>query len=646
MAKLDYKPAEKVAVAGLIVQLLAGCAGIVFYYLTGAATVRVFLWQAFVAVPIWLVALVHLRQRRLAEDEAAEWERLEAERRAGGARGALFEADEIQAFAARNRLRFMERVLMQIVAGILVLAIGGIVVGLVLTGIQGDREIVKERALLGLFSLLCVAFILFLIAKYASGMARQVTWRPLRAPASFMMLSTLFALLSFVALGFAVFGAMKLDRYLAMAMVVVLAVVGLETLINFVLDFYRPRVEGVEFRASFDSRLLGLLSEPGGILRTVADTLDYQFGFKISQTWFYQIVEQMVAPVLLFLVFVLYALSAVVIVDADERGVLERFGRYRCVVRPGLVWKWPWPVEKVYRFRANETKTFALGHAGERTVKEGIFWTRKHYETEYETLVAAKQAGEKGGIPVNLLVAAITVRYRIRDDDKSLYNWYYNCSESEKLLEGICSREHQKYFAGVDLIRLLGEDRGKAAEDLRARMQAAADEAHLGVDVLNVGLEEIHPPIGEGPGGATGLAESFQRRVEALEQMHVDVLKAEKDAIKAVSDAETEGQKMIYDAQGDYAEKVYREAGLADLFRTRAEVFQGPAEKVFRVRRLMDALEKNYGGTRKLIVGAQSVKQHLRLNLEDPKQVTIEEIPEFEKPIVPETPDKNKPLAK
>jgi len=646
VAKLEYKPAEKVAVAGLLVQLLAGGAATLFYYLTGAATVRVLLWQAFIAVPVWLMALVHLRQRRLADEEAAEWERLEAERRAGGARGALFEADEIQAFAARNRLRFMERVLMQVVAAILVLAIGGVVAALVLTGVQGDRQLVEERALLGLFSLLCVTFILFLIAKYASGMARQSTWRPLRAPASFMMLSVPFGFASLVALGFGVFGVVKLDRYLAWAMVIVLGVIGLEILINFVLDFYRPHVEGVEFRASFDSRLLGLLSEPGGILKTVAETLDYQFGFKISQTWFYQIVEQMVAPVLLFLVFVLYALSSVVIVDSDERGVLERFGKYRCIVRPGWVWKWPWPIERVYRFRANDTKAFTLGHAGERTVKDGIFWTRKHYETEYETLVAAQQGGDKTGIPVNLLVAAITVRYRIRDDDQSLYHWYYNCSESEKLLEGLCSREHQRYFAGVDLIKLLGEHRAKASHDLRERMQAAADEAQLGVDILHVGLEEVHPPIGEGPTGAVGLAESFQRRVQALEQMHVDILKAEKEAIKIINDARIEAQKMVYEAQGDYAEKVYREAGLASLFKTRAEVFRGPAEKVFRVRRLMDALEKNYANTRKVIVGAQSIKQHLRLNLEEPKEVTIEEIPEFEKPVMPEERDRNKQLAK
>jgi len=60
-----------------------------------------------------------------------------------------------------------------------------------------------------------------------------------------------------------------------------------ETLISLVLEIYRPRVKGRIGPPLYESRTIGLLGQPEGIVSTVAHTLDYQFGFKVSETWFY-----------------------------------------------------------------------------------------------------------------------------------------------------------------------------------------------------------------------------------------------------------------------------------------------------------------------------------------------------------------------
>ncbi len=82
---------------------------------------------------------------------------------------------------------------------------------------------------------------------------------------------------------------------------------GLEIALNLVMDIYRPRLNGQYSRSAFDSRLLGIINEPGGILRSAADALDYQFGFQVSQTWFYKLLEQAIIPLILFGVVTLYA---------------------------------------------------------------------------------------------------------------------------------------------------------------------------------------------------------------------------------------------------------------------------------------------------------------------------------------------------
>ena len=173
-------------------------------------------------------------------------------------------------------------------------------------------------------------FVFFLFAKYAAGMSRQAEWRPLRAAASFMMLNTLFAAVTVISHGVARFGiGDDFDDPCAYAMLGVMGVVAIEILINFVFDFYRPRVEGVEERPAYDSRLLGILVMPTGLLKTVSATLDYQFGFRVSQTWLYRFTEQWIAPLILFDLVTLYLLTSFVVVGPEQQGVLERRGVFQ-----------------------------------------------------------------------------------------------------------------------------------------------------------------------------------------------------------------------------------------------------------------------------------------------------------------------------
>ena len=79
---------------------------------------------------------------------------------------------------------------------------------------------------------------------------------------------------------------------------ILLIVLGIENLLNVVFDIYRPRLAGQYNRAGFDSRLLGLINEPGEILHTATGAIDYQFGFKVSQTWFFKLLEKAVVPLI------------------------------------------------------------------------------------------------------------------------------------------------------------------------------------------------------------------------------------------------------------------------------------------------------------------------------------------------------------
>src|SRR5262249_26491095 len=143
-------------------------------------------------------------------------------------------------------------------------------------------------------------------------------------------------------------------------------------------------------------RVVGLLGQPEGLITTAAEALDYQFGFKVSETWFYQLFfERALKWLLLAQLAVLVLSTGVVFIEAGEQGLLERFGKPvqgRTLLNPGAHLKWPWPIERVYRFRTEQIQSFDVGFVPdpEKEKETVILWTVAHTK-EDNFLVANRE---------------------------------------------------------------------------------------------------------------------------------------------------------------------------------------------------------------------------------------------------------------
>ncbi len=212
----------------------------------------------------------------------------------------------------------------------------------------------------------------------------------------------------------------------------IMALVGVELLLNLMLDIYRPRVPGQERRPPYDSRLLSLFAEPEGVLKTVATTLDYQFGFKVSETWFYRFMERAIVPLVLVQVLALWLLSAVVVVDQQEVAFVETLGvahvsaqdaergLLATPLQPGYYLKWPWPISVARFVPAYRVRNVTMGKVYEPTAGrwsylfEGdidvtgepdvILWRERHispikgYEVNF-LVPSTARLPEEGAIP-------------------------------------------------------------------------------------------------------------------------------------------------------------------------------------------------------------------------------------------------------
>jgi HflK protein len=562
----------------------------------------------------FLVAVVSYFQMRLEARERLE--KLEYEELKKAPAGTALFSDVADTFPARRAREQFERFFAPVFAILLFLLQSGAVYWL--WGWLGKVTPPQQaQATIAMALAAPFALALFLLGKYVAALARLERQRLLRPGASYLLLGALVGFLVAISEAAAWFGFPKVDFYVAGALGVMLGLVAIETLVNLVLEIYRPRLKGKEARLLYESRLLGLLSQPGGLITTAAQALDYQFGFQVSQTWFYRFLERALAWLVLMQLGALLASTTLVIIEPSEQGLLERFGRpvaSRAVLEPGPHFKWPWPIDKVYRYGTREIRSFNIGFIADPELdKENtMLWTRPHFKEEFNLLVASREAagafsnsisGEQA-VPVNLLSVNVPVQYQITN----LHAWAYHQAEPAQLLEKLATREVVNYLVSVDIDDIMTTGRLSATHDLRTNIQARVNAAGLGVEILFVGLQGIHPPV--------KVADAYEAVIGSLQEKETNILEAEAYALATLPKAYAQATNRVNQAQGDKAVRVASALAQSERFTNQLAAYRA-SPSVFSQRAYLDTLSRAVSHTRKLILAATNTQDIVILNLED-----------------------------
>jgi regulator of protease activity HflC (stomatin/prohibitin superfamily) len=271
---------------------------------------------------------------------------------------------------------------------------------------------------------------------------------------------------------------------------------------------------------------------------------------------------------ILFALVVLYLMSSFVVIDAGHAGVIERFGIpvYEDgpgspvrTFKPGLHGKLPWPIDKTYVYPTQQIQQFTIGYEGDRTYAQSgaYLWGEKHYEQEYNLLVAVETGGVdqgEGAVPVSIVQANVPVLYRIRD----IGSFLYHHRDSQELLEAICYRELTRYAASAKIETgtehtssetqksLLGAGRMEASRELQQRIQEAVDQAGLGVDIVLTGLQGVHPPA--------EVAKEYENVVASVQEKQATILlaQAERNRILTELGGSIEAVDALYELALDF----------------------------------------------------------------------------------------------
>ncbi len=434
----------------------------------------------------------------------------------------------------------------------------------------------------------------------------------------------------------------RIDVVLARIIFWVLAVLGAELVISMIIEFYRPRTLK-ETRPVFESQLLSLFTEPGGVMRNVALALDYQFGFKVSGTWLYGFMEKSFFPVLLIWLALLWGFTSLHEVGPNEVGVKERLGRVVSAkpIPPGIYWTLPWPFGGVKHYSCTELRQIVIGEMasapekdksataaddghghGETKKKDDknkpsqvVTWTSAHGADDENFIVAVKGDGgsDSETASISFLRMSIPIQFRIRPDGVMKYA-YGNVSPLFTL-KCISEAVATEYLASVSMMDVMSTGRGAAEKVMRERIQKRADDCGLGLEIVAVTITGAHPPI-------ENVAPAFQNVIGAMEQKETAILEAEAYQAQTLPEAEAAALELKSLAQAYSFTTRTVAAAESQRFKAQLATFRA-MPKMFKLRAFLEFLEQDCAAMRKFVLTGKHDTDVFQFNFEAKERLDL-----------------------
>lgn len=630
---LSYRRATSVSVLGLVLQAFMMATTLIYGFLSNdhaAVTASGFIAIGMIA---WLALAIVFDQHRRERIEFMEGETLASDPTAGSS---VFEARGDEFKVAARRLAGLYKVFVpgvSVLIGVLLLAWAIFRFRSGIELVDPARFFVTRHPGWGMGIGLSIAFVGFIFARYASGMAKQAIWQSLRAGASFAVGAALLGLGMVVAQIVDWIGPDSISRYIQVIYPVLCGMIAVEIFLNFVLDIYRPRKVGETPRPAFDSRFLGFAAAPDKIAQSISEAINYQLGFDVTSGWFYKLLSRSVLPLVGVGLLVMWGLSTLAIVRPHQRGTILRFGHPVAEnVGPGLHFKMPWPIDSLYvpeyyatvekgkkilkDRTATGVRTIQLGTMPPATT-EPLLWTTDHLGEEIFQLVrGGKSMGQvsasRGGIGAtpegsltNFAVVSIEAPLQYAVKDVSLYDQLAPPELRDDMLKVVAQRELSLFFQGVDLDDILGPRRAELSAEMRRRVEAAIANMNpdpvtgkprgAGIEIVFCGIVGIHPPKDR------DVAAAFERVVDADQRF-----------VARIDDARAQEIKLLTEAAGDVqtARGLIAEMNTLQSLETGAgkETADGKAKIAEQERKVLHLLDAAGGKTASTISSAKAYR--------------------------------------
>lgn len=308
--------------------------------------------------------------------------------------------------------------------------------------------------------------------------------------------------------------------------------------------------------------------------------LEESTGITMRSLWSIKLIRHILPYTVIAVVMVFWLSTGLVKVESYQQGAVYRFGKLQdTTLSPGLHFVLPAPFDKVELYDTEVVNKVTIGYRSEEVGDNT--WTAAHGDEEYKLLLGS---GDE--------VVSINLRLEFKISD--LHEYIRNSACAECVLEALAYELVTDRTISTDLDTLLSVDRAAFSETFREELTEKLNHYHVGVEVVSVVLESIHPPV--------EIAETYQKLISAEIDAERYRLNAIGECATVIANAEITRARTIGAAQAAYYSKVAAAQSSVAEFMA-AVAADNAYSDAYRYYKYLEAVSKAYNQARIVIVG-------------------------------------------
>jgi len=292
---------------------------------------------------------------------------------------------------------------------------------------------------------------------------------------------------------------------------------------------------------------------------------------------------------LVILVVIVWLASGFYIVDASQRGVVLRFGKFVESTLPGPRWHFPWPMESAEVVNVTGVRTVEIGYRN--NVKSKV---------QNESLMITDDE--------NIIDIQFAVQYILKDPQ----DYLFNNRDADKSVMQAAESAIREVVGKSKMDFLLSGGKEKIVETVQILLQKILDRYKTGISIMRVTMQDAQAPeeVQAAFADAVKAGQDRERQINEGQSYFNDVVpKAKGTSARLLQEGEGYRQSVIANAEGEAAR----------FTQIVAEYSKAPV--VTRQRLYLDAMQQVLSNSSKVVVDQKAGNNVLYLPLDKIMQI-------------------------
>ena len=299
------------------------------------------------------------------------------------------------------------------------------------------------------------------------------------------------------------------------------------------------------------------------------DSDEIRINFSLKSLWTIRYTLRIFPGLILSVIFVLFLSTTMYVVLPHQQAAVYRFGKLidTSITGEGLYFKFPWPVDTVDIYDVHRVKSMQIGYVSGNS--RNFLWGRSHDGYEYLLLL---------GNGNEMVAANIKIVYKISD----LHSYVKTCTNPEEILSNGVYKAIMDRTINTTLDVFLSVDRGQLSVSLLEELSEFCKSENLGLGVVEVIVESIHPPV--------SVAGVYQSVVTASVMKNTTITNAKTTAAKQLVNAEQQRITAVNDAKAQQYKRVSSAINEMAVYFAAMEAYKISPES-FKLSKYLDTYE-------------------------------------------------------